>query len=129
LEEAKEIAERGKMNLYMADYHLEAARLCLAESENDEYRVSNTEFQMTKLKEARIHCEEAAKRVKDMGYHRRDPEVLLIQAEIELTEGNKKQAKEMLKTAERRINEMGCHRWDIELERLKRPPTTGVGAK
>jgi len=100
---------------------LEAARLCLAESEKDEYRISNTECRMTKLKEARTHCEEAAKRVKDMGYHRRDPEVLLIQAEIEIDEGNK-QAKETLKTAERRINEMGCHRWDIELERLRSSP-------
>jgi len=40
-------------------------------------------------------------------------------AELELNEGNKKQATETLKTAERRINEMGCHRWDREVERLK----------
>jgi len=105
LEEAREIAERGEMNLYMADYHLEAARVCLAEGE--------------RIEEAREHYEEAAKQVEDMGYHRRDPEVLLIQAELELNEGNKKQAKETLKTAERRINEMGCHRWDREVERLK----------
>ncbi len=119
LEEAKEIAERGQMNLYMADYHLEAARLSLAESENSEYRISNTECRMTKLTEARTHCEEAAKRVNDMGYHRRDPEVLLIQAEFLLNEDNKKLAQETLKTAEMRINEMGCHRWDIEVKRLE----------
>ena len=108
LEEAKEVAERGEMNLYMADYHLEAARLSLDQGE--------------RLKKAREHLEEARERIKKIGYHRRDPEVLLIQAEIEITEGNKKQAKGTLKTAERRINEMGCHRWDIELERLRSSP-------
>ncbi len=105
LEEAKEIAERGQMGLHMADYHLEAARLCLAQGE--------------RLEEAGAHYEEAAKRVQDMGYHRRDPEVLLIQAELELAEGKKAAARKTLKAAERRINEMGCHRWDIELERIK----------
>jgi len=105
LEETKEIAERGQMNLYIADYRLEAARVCLAEGNREA--------------EGREHYEEAAKRVDNMGYHRRDPEILLIQAELELNEGNKKQAKETLKTAERRINEMGCHRWDREVERLR----------
>jgi len=105
LEEAKEIAERGEMNLFLADYHLEAARLCLAQG--------------GRLEEAREHFEEAAKRVEEMGYHRRDPEVLLIQAELELAEGKKAAAKKTLKAAERRINEMGCHRWDIEVERIK----------
>jgi len=106
LEEAKEIAERGQMNLYMADYHLEAARLCLAQG--------------GRLEEARQHYEQAAKRVKDMGYHRRDPEVLLIQAEIEFAEGKKAAARKTLKAAERRIEEMGCHRWDIEVKRLQK---------
>jgi len=87
------------MNLWLSDYHVESAQFCLAQG--------------GRLKEAREHYEEAAKRVKDMGYHRRDPEVLLIQAKLELTEGNKKQSKETLKTSERWINEMGCHRWDI----------------
>jgi len=101
---AKEIAERGQTNLYLADYRLEAARLCLAEE---------------KTPEARGHYEEAAKRVEDMGYHRRDPEVMLIQAELEFAEGKKAAAKKTLKAAERRINKMGCRRWDIEVERLK----------
>jgi len=105
LEEAREIAERGQMNLYMADYHLEAARLCLSEG--------------NKEKEARGHYEEAANRIKYMGYHRRDPEVLLIQAELEIIESDKKSARETLKKAKKRIDEMGCHRWDVEVERLK----------
>lgn len=105
LEETKEIAERGQMNLYLADYHLEAARLCLAECKRED--------------EAREHYEKAAKRIESMGYHRRDPEVLLIQAELEIVEGKKVAAKKTLKAAERRVGEMGCHRWDIEAERLK----------
>jgi len=119
LEEAKEIAERGQMNLYLADYHLEAARLCLAEREQSEHPMSNTEWRMMKLNEARQHLKEARERIETMGYHRRAPEVLLIQAELEINEGNKKQAKETLKTAERRINEMGCHRWDREVKSLQ----------
>ena len=104
LEEAAEIAERGEMNLYMADYYLESARLCLAEGITEK---------------ARENYEEAAKRVEDMGYHRRDPEVLLIQAELEIVEGKQAAAKKTLKATERRIGEMGCHRWDIEVERLQ----------
>ena len=107
LEETKEISERGQMNLYMADYHLEAARVCLAQG--------------GKEKEAREHYEEASKRVEDMGYHRRDPEVLLIQAELEINEGDKKkQAKETLEKAKKQIEEMGCHRWDGEVRRLEK---------
>lgn len=105
LEEAKEIAERGQMNLFLADYHLEAAQVCLAQGE--------------RLEEAREHYEEAKKRVDDMGYHRRDPEVLLIQAELEIVEGDKRQATETLEKANKLIDEMGCHRWDVEVERLK----------
>ena len=104
LEEGREIAERGQMNLYLADYELEAARICLAEG---------------KTTEAREHLKEASKRVEKMGYHRRDPEVLLIQAELEIVESEKKIARETLKKAKKRIDEMGCHRWDIEVERLK----------
>ncbi|MHC4174040.1 MAG: TIR domain-containing protein, partial [Planctomycetota bacterium] len=102
-EEAKEIAQRGEMNLYLADYHLESARLCLAQG---------------KTSEARRNCEEAAKRVEDMGYHRRDPEVLLIKAELQIVEGDEKRARETLANAKKLINKMGCHRWDIEVERL-----------
>ena len=105
LQEAKEITERGQMNLYMADYHLEAARLCLAEGK--------------KIKEAYEHYKEARERVDKMGYHRRDPELLLIQAELELIDGDKKHAQETLVKAKKLIDKMGCHRWDIEVERLQ----------
>ena len=105
LAEANETAERGEMKPYLADYHLEAARLCLSQGE--------------RVEEAHQNYEEAANQIKDMGYHRRDPEVLLIKAELEIVEGDKKAAKKTLKKAKDRIDEMGCHRWDIEVERLK----------
>ncbi|MFC1508813.1 NACHT domain-containing protein, partial [Candidatus Omnitrophota bacterium] len=60
LDEAREIAERGGMRLYLADYHLEAARLCLAEGDRE----------MT-----REHRETAKEMIDEMGYHRRDGEV------------------------------------------------------
>ncbi len=104
LQEAREIAERGQMNLWLADYHLEAARLCLAQGNSPE---------------AREDYEEAAKRVDNMGYHRRDPELLLIQTELELNEGKKESAEQTLNKAKKLIDKMGCHRWDIEVERLQ----------
>ncbi len=104
LEEAREITERGEMNLYLADYHLEAARVTLAQGRRPE---------------AREHYEEAKKRVEDMGYKRRDPELLLIQAELEIVEGKKEKGKETLSEAKNKIDEMGCHRWNGEVERLK----------
>ena len=53
-----------------------------------------------------------------MGYHRRDPEVLLIEAEVLTLEAKKEEAKKRLDTAKARIDEMGCHRWDSEVERI-----------
>jgi tetratricopeptide (TPR) repeat protein len=67
LTEAQEIAERGEMGLYLADYHLEACRLCLAEG---------------KRSEAKKHFETAAERIEKMGYGRRKPEVEELRREI-----------------------------------------------
>ncbi|MCP4152132.1 MAG: hypothetical protein GY757_30615, partial [bacterium] len=52
-----EIAGMGGMNLYIADYHLEAARLALAEGKTEQFK---------------RHKEEAKKRIHEMQYlHRR----------------------------------------------------------
>ena len=67
LKEAREIAERGSMGLYLADYHLEASRLCLAEG---------------KKEDARWHLTEAKQRIEKMGYHRRDKEVEELEGEF-----------------------------------------------
>jgi hypothetical protein len=50
---------------------------------------------------------------------RRGWEVVLIQAELEINEGDEKCAGETLKKAEKRIDEMGCHRGDFEVKRLQ----------
>ncbi|MGH7597797.1 MAG: hypothetical protein ACREOI_15715 [bacterium] len=71
LEEAREIAERGEMNLHLADYHLEACRLCLAQ---------RAEGMAQKAKE---HLETASAMIEKMGYGRRKPEVEALRREIE----------------------------------------------
>jgi tetratricopeptide (TPR) repeat protein len=60
LNEALEIAELGSMKLFLADYHLEAGRLYLAEK---------------KKTEAKNHFNTAKEMIDKMGYHRRDQEV------------------------------------------------------
>ena len=69
LDEAFAIASRGGMGLYLADCHLEYARLALAES--NLAKVPN----LRKVDEAREHLEIAKKMIQEMGYHRRDKEV------------------------------------------------------
>ena len=75
LEEAREIAERGEMKLFLADYHLEAGRVALAEGEG-----LGAEG---KREEARGHLEIAAKMIEEMGYGRRKPEVEELQRQLE----------------------------------------------
>ena len=60
LAEVLRIATRGSMNLYLADYHLESARLHLAQGNQDK---------------AREHYTTAKEMIERMGYHRRDKEV------------------------------------------------------
>ena len=59
LEEVREIAERGGMKLFLADYHLEAARLA---------RMGKDKEKMAE------HREEAKRLIEECGYHRRDGE-------------------------------------------------------
>ena len=66
-----EIAERGEMGLHLADYHLEASRLAIAEAKEE----AKAEEKEEKLKQAREHLETAAEMIEKMGYHRRDGEV------------------------------------------------------
>ncbi len=67
LDEAMSIAERGGMGLHRADAHLEYARLHLAMGENPK---------------AREHLATAKEMVGRMGYHRRDGEVVELEAEL-----------------------------------------------
>ncbi len=87
LEEVREIAERGEMKLFQADYHLEAARLCLAQAEDPTSlkelrragRSQRSEVRISKEKEegknAKWHYDEARRLVEECGYHRRDEEL------------------------------------------------------
>jgi tetratricopeptide (TPR) repeat protein len=60
LAEALRIATRGPMGLHLADYHLESARLQIAQGNRDR---------------AREHWNTAKEMIERMGYHRRDNEV------------------------------------------------------
>jgi len=67
LAEAFAIADRGGMGLYLADYHLEYARLYVA---------------MGDSVKAREHRDTAKKMIDEMGYHRRDKEVEALDVEL-----------------------------------------------
>ena len=101
--EQRPAAARGEMGVFECDCHLEYTRLALAEKDKTK---------------AREHLEIASKMVTEMGYHRRDPEVLLATAELQLLEGNPDDARKTLEQAKNRIDEMGCHMHDIETKRL-----------
>jgi tetratricopeptide (TPR) repeat protein len=68
LAEAKEISDRAGMKLFVADYHLESARLLLAQG--------NAES-------AREHLSRAKQMVKEMGYGRRKREVEELEKSLE----------------------------------------------
>ena len=67
LAEARLIAERGGMRLYLANYHLESARLAVAQGQ---------------AAEARLHLATGKEMVEEMGYHRRDGEVRELEAAL-----------------------------------------------
>jgi tetratricopeptide (TPR) repeat protein len=67
LEEAQEIAERGEMKLFLADYHLEACKLQMASG---------------KSQQAKEHLAIAKEMIEKMGYGRRKPEVEELEREI-----------------------------------------------
>lgn len=62
LQEVFEIAEPSGMRLYLTDYHLDMARLLIAEGKEPTSKI-------------RKHVEKAEKLINDTGYHRRDKEL------------------------------------------------------
>ena len=68
LDEAMTIAERGGMGLYMADCHLEYARLYLAMGDKEE--------------DARRNLDTAKEMIGEMGYHIRDTDVREIEEKL-----------------------------------------------
>ena len=67
LHEVEKIARRGEMRLHLTDFHLESARLALAESDS------------TAVRE---HLDKARQLVSETGYHRRDPDLDQIAAQL-----------------------------------------------
>jgi tetratricopeptide (TPR) repeat protein len=67
LDEVLEIAD-PEMRLFLTDYHLESARLCLAMGD--------------KHAEAQDHYEKAKKLIEDTGYHRRDQELEALKSQL-----------------------------------------------
>jgi len=67
MDEAMTIAECGEMGLYQADCHLEYARLYMAMGKNDD---------------ARRRLDTAREMVDEMGYHRRDKDILEIEEQL-----------------------------------------------
>jgi len=89
LSEAQEIAERGEMGLHLADFHLEACRLHLAQHKAGESFVPESLGAKTispvpknHLEAAKAHLKIAKEKINKMGYHRRDPEVEELQLQI-----------------------------------------------
>ncbi len=70
LHEVHKIARRDDMRLHLTDYHLESARLALAESDPAA---------------ARDHLAKARKLVDETGYHRRDPDLAEIESQLPQT--------------------------------------------
>jgi nucleoside phosphorylase/tetratricopeptide (TPR) repeat protein len=67
LAETQRIVTRSGMGLYLADYHLESARLHLAQGNQDK---------------AREHLTTAKEMIERMGYHRRDKEVNELEQQL-----------------------------------------------
>ena len=82
LQEVFDIADGSGMRLHLTDYHLEMARLLVAEEKEG---VCNTPLQGTAdvgaycIRPLQYHITEAARLIAATGYHRRDKELLELQ--------------------------------------------------
>ncbi|MBU0655744.1 MAG: TIR domain-containing protein [Gammaproteobacteria bacterium] len=82
LQEVFDIADGSGMRLHLTDYHLEMARLLVAEEKEG---VCNTPLQGTAdvgaycIRPLQYHIAEAERLIEETGYHRRDQELLDLQ--------------------------------------------------
>jgi len=135
LEEAWEIVERGGMKLFVCDIHIESCRFLLSLIEENALQIlkdisPESPFTIFKdsenfLSSAKSHLETASKLIEETGYHRRDSEILLETAHIQILEGKKVEAKKTLQSAEKCIEKTGFHSWDAEYERLSKMRSEG----
>ncbi len=98
LQEVFDIAEPSGMRLHLTDYHLEMARVLLAEEETPLIFPLSDEEQEAKSAQApfltregggwvtiKKHIEKAAKLITETGYHRRDPELAALKQALQNT--------------------------------------------
>jgi len=78
LDEVYAIASRSGMRLYLTDYHLESARLCLAMEKTP--GTTTTPGNLRSI--AREHLNAAKNLINATGYHRRDKEVQDLEQEL-----------------------------------------------
>ena len=71
LQEVYEIAQPSGMRLHLTDYHLEMARLLIAESKEPTSTIKN-------------HVDKAEKLINDTGYHRRDKELAELKEQLKI---------------------------------------------
>ncbi len=132
LEEAWEIAFRCGMRLWLCAIHIETCRLLLALIEGGEgfetrdlaldnvLRLADFPDTVSEpVAAARAHLERAGEMVNEMGYHRRDAEILLESAHLCIHEDNHEQARKHLDAATAKIKEQGQHRWDHDIKTLE----------
>ncbi len=130
LEEAREIAERGDMKLWMVDYHLEAGRivncqLSVASLQSAgggfEVLVDGREVRLNRdemIGRLKLHVEQADKLVQETGYRRRSPEVELGYAGLFLAQGDLGKTREHLARGKSILDEKGIRCWDFWVEQL-----------
>jgi tetratricopeptide (TPR) repeat protein len=114
LDEVTEIATRSGMRRFECDAHLESFRLTLSMQSAGGFVANRDHTSM-----ARNHLTKARVIIEEIGYQRRDPEILLGMASLDLHENQGDQARRNLSKARIRLNEMGCHRWDREVADLE----------
>ncbi len=131
LAEAREIAERGDMELWLVDYHLEAGRvvssqLSVASQQSSvgswQVIVDGREVTLNReemIGRIKMHVEQADKLVKETKYHRRDPEVELGYAGLFWAQGEKGKAREHLERGKSILDEKGIRFWDFEVKWLE----------
>jgi tetratricopeptide (TPR) repeat protein len=128
LEEAWEIATRSGMKLFICDIHIESCRFLLSIIEKNNLEIlkdiaPESPFaafndSTDPLKAAKSHIEEASKIIEETCYHRRDVEILLETAHLQIIEGKKVEAEKILQSAKKTIDESGLHSWDVEYQKL-----------
>jgi tetratricopeptide (TPR) repeat protein len=82
LDEAFSIATRGGMGLFVADCHLEYARLRVKDLKWKIVKSRTSDVQAALLNEAREHWKTAKEMIAKMGYHRRDKEVKELEKDL-----------------------------------------------